>query len=67
MLQKRHSKMKSDLAEKNTNSTDESEYPIIDIIIPYSIRFKLLLIFEIPSILGYIFVITYILTRKALR
>lgn len=50
-----------------TNSTDESEYVIIDVVIPYSIRFILLLIFEIPSIIGYIFVITYILTRKQLR
>jgi hypothetical protein len=36
-------------------------------IIPHSIRFTLLLIFEIPSIICYIFVIAYILTSKTLR
>ncbi len=36
---------------ENTNTTDESDYDYSDPIIPNSTHYKLLLIFEIPSLI----------------
>ncbi len=61
MFQQRDLKMKPNLFE-DPNITNKTEQDPLHTLIPYSIRFTLLLIFEIPSIICYIFVIAYILT-----
>jgi hypothetical protein len=52
--------MKLNISDNIENNTS---YPIIS----YSVRFPLLLTFEIPSIICYIIVLSHILTEKSLR
>ncbi len=57
--------MKLKISDMNTTEKieDSTSYPIIS----YSVRFPLLLTFEIPSIICYIIVLSHILTEKSLR
>jgi len=58
--------IKSNISEY-LNTTDQSEYVSSYILVSYSIRYPLLLTFEIPSMVCYLFVIDYILTNKSLH
>lgn len=66
MFQQHYMKIESNLSE-DANTTVESDNYTLYTLIPNSIRFALLLIFEIPSIICYIFVIGFILSKKTLR